>query len=616
MNLEVISFMVSSHFGWQPRHNIVNLPPMEAIKKLHSHLIVTGLYKHSSSPIFRVLISYALSPPHLTHARRVFEQVQEPNTFLWNTMIRGFARSEAPDDAILFYNLMRAQGVPQDHMSFPFALKACARISAVREGSRVHAHCLKLGFLSDVFVSNSLVHLYSVCGDISCASLVFEEMPARDLVSWNSLICGCSQHGRLRDALGLFEAMQAEGIKADKVTMVKVISACTHLGEWDMAESMVKYIEENSVEVDVYLGNTLIDYYGRRGLVNSAERIFNAMREQNMMTLNSMITTYAKAGDLVSARRIFDSMPERDLISWGSIITGCFQANHFSEALALFQQMQEAEVEPNEIVIVSVLSACAHLGALNLGKWIHNYIRKKKIRADIYVGNSLIDMYSKCGCIMDAFEVFMEMKEKDTLSWNVIVFGLAANGYVNSALEVFTDMLREGFRPDDVTFLGILNACARSGLVDKGLKYFASMKEVYGLEPQMKHYGCVVYLLSRSGELDKAYNFIKEMPMTPDLIIWRTLLRACHTHGNVDLAEIATEKLNELDPSNNGNYMLLSDTYASGNRWNDSMKVRETMEYTDVQKIPGCSSIEVTNLADELTAAEMPLMVNKQGVPI
>ncbi|XP_017697991.3 pentatricopeptide repeat-containing protein At2g22410, mitochondrial-like [Phoenix dactylifera] len=584
---------------------------MEAIKKLHAHLIVTGLYRCSSA-MPKVLTSYALSSTNLTHARLVFEQIEDPNIYTWNTMIRGLAQSDTPKDAIFFYNRMRERGQAQDNLTFPFVLKACARVLATREGKRIHSNGLKLGLVSDVFISNALIHLYASCGDLSCARLLFDEMPVRDLVSWNSLICGYSQNNQLREVLRLFEAMQKEGVTGDKVTMVKVVSACTHMGEWELAESMVKYIEENCVEVDIYLGNTLIDYYGRRGLVESARRVFSEMKERNIVTLNTMITTYAKSGDLVSARRIFDSMPGRDLISWSSMITGYSQANHFSEALVLFRQMQKAKVKPDEIVVVSVLSACAHLGALGLGKWIHNYIRRNNIKADIYVGNSLIDMYSKCGCVMEAFKVFGGMNEKDTLSWNSIILGLANNGYVESALEVFSDMLKEGFQPNDVTFLGVLIACAHSGLVDKGLEYFESMKEIHGVVPQMKHYGCVVDLLSRSGELEKAHRFITYMPMRPDPIIWRTLLGACKVYGDVTLAEIATKKLLESDPSNSGNYVLLSNAYASANRWYDAMKVREMMADTDVEKIPGCSSIQVSNLEGEYKTAKVPILTKNQ----
>ncbi|XP_073008795.1 pentatricopeptide repeat-containing protein At2g22410, mitochondrial-like [Typha latifolia] len=574
---------------------------MEGIRKFHARLTVMGLHRNPYL-MSKVLSFYALSPPNLIDARLVFGQIPGPTTFLWNAMIRGLAQSDSPMEAVAFHYAMREHGSKQDNMTFPFVLKACARISAIGDGKRIHSDILKLGFLSDVFVSNALIHLYAVCGDLGCARLLFDEMPLRDVVSWNSLICGYSQCSLLREALSLFEAMQEEGIKADKVTMVKIVSACTHLREWDLADAMVRYIEENGVEVDIYLGNTLIDYYGRRGFVKSAEMVFNQMMGRNIVTLNAMITTYAKAGNLVSARRIFDEMPERDLISWSSIISGYSQGNCFSEALTLFRQMQKAKVKPDEIVVVSVLSACAHLGALDLGKWIHNYIRRNNIKADVYVGNSLIDMYAKCGCITEAFRVFGEMKERDILSWNSIILGLANNGFVEKALEVFSDMLRGNFRPSDVTFLGVLIACAHRGLLDEGLNYFNSMREVYNVEPKMKHYGCVVDLLCRSGELDKAYKFITEMPITPDPIIWRTVLGACKVHGNVGLSEIANKKLNELDPSNSGNYVLLFNTYAGADRWSDAIKVRVSMGENDVRKSPGCSLIEVSNFVDESMA--------------
>ncbi|ONK78267.1 uncharacterized protein A4U43_C02F16470 [Asparagus officinalis] len=574
---------------------------MESIKKLHAHLIITGLSKYPHH-VSKVFTSYALTPAYIAHAYQLFDQIPQPNSFFWNIMIRGFSQSNRPKEAVLLYNRMRLQCPKQDNLTFPFVLKACSEVIDIREGRRVHCHSLKTGFVFDVFVSNALIHLYSSCGELNNARLIFDEMPVRDLVTWNSLICGYGQHNYLVDVLVLFEMMNAEGVKADKVTMVKVLSACTRLGEWDLAKAMIKRIEENRIEIDAYLGNTLIDYYGRRGALGSAEKVLREMKEKNIVTMNAMITTYSKAGDLASARDVFNGIRDKDLISWSSIIAGYAQANKFSDALALFKKMQSTNIKPDEIVLVSVLSACAHLGKLNLGRWIHLYIVRNNIKADIHVGNSLIDMYSKCGCIMEAFEIFGKMKERDILTWNSIIFGLATHGFVESALKVFSDMLSEDFEPNVVTFLGVLIACTHRGLVDKGLRYFESMREVYGVEPEMKHYGCVVDLLSRSGELDRAFEFIEEMPMMPDPIIWRTLLGACKLHGNVELAETVTIKLVEVDRENSGNYVLLSNTYASVNRWNDVMKVREIMNETNAEKLPGCSLIEESNLEDDFIA--------------
>ncbi|KAF9587097.1 hypothetical protein IFM89_039680 [Coptis chinensis] len=193
--------------------------------------------------------------------------------------------------------------------------------------------------------------------------------------------------------------MQVENVKADAVTMVKVVLASTHLGDRQFADYVFHYIQTNNVEMDVYLGNTLIDLYGRRGSVESAQSVFYQMSDKNIVSWNAMITSYAKAGNLDSARELFDKMPVKDVISWTSMITGYSHSNRFSDALTLFREMMVAKVKPDEITVSNVLSACAHLGALDTGKAVHNYIHAHTIKADLHVGNALIDMYFKCGCI-------------------------------------------------------------------------------------------------------------------------------------------------------------------------------------------------------------------------
>jgi pentatricopeptide repeat protein len=563
---------------------------METIKRLHAHLIISGL-QNCQQAMSKVLRSYALQPD-LALAHKVIDQIRAPRTFLWNTILRSLVLSDAPEDAIVFYKKAHGQGMVPDNLTFPFVLKACARICGIKEGEQMHNHAMKLGFLVDIFVSNSLIHLYVACGDLFRARSVFDEMLVKDVVSFNSLICGCSQQNRPKEVLTLFKMMQNEEIKADKVTMVKVVSACTRLGDWSLANSMVRYIQEHGIEVDVYLGNTLIDYYGRSRQLQSAEKVFFLMKDKNTVTMNTMITTYAKGGDLVSARKIFDQIPNKDLVSWSSLVCGYSQASHFSDALEIFREMQRAKMKPDAIVIASVLSACTYLGALDLGKWIHDYVKRNNIKTDVIMENSLIDMYAKCGSVQEALQVFKEMKEKDTLSWNSIIMGLANNGFEDDALSIFHTMLTEGFRPNDVTFLGVLIACANRNLVHKGLDHFESMKSVHKLEPQMKHYGCVVDLLSRDGHLETALRFIDKMPIAPDPVVWRILLGACKTHGDVAIAEVVTKKLNNLELGNSGNYTLLSNTYASVDRWSDAMTVRRWMVDTDVWKSPACSLVD------------------------
>lgn len=509
-------------------------------------------------------------------------------------MIRGWSQTNQPIEAIRNYNLMYSQALFGNNLTYPFLLKACARISNV-SCTTVHARVLKLGFDSDLFVSNALIHGYAGFCELGFARKVFDEMSERDLVSWNSLICGYGRCRRYSEVLVVFEEMRMADVKGDAVTMVKVVLACTVLGEWGVVDAMIEYIEENKVEVDVYLGNTLIDMYGRRSMVDLARRVFDRMRDRNMVSWNAMIMGYGKAGNLVAARKLFDDMPHRDVISWTSMISSYSQAGQFGKAVRLFQEMMVTKVKPDEITVASVLSACAHIGALDVGEAVHEYIRKYDVNADIYVGNALIDMYCKCGAVEKGLSVFEEMGKRDSVSWTSVIAGLAVNGSADSALNLFSLMLREGVRPTHGTFVGVLLACAHAGVVDKGLEYFESMERVYGLTPEMKHYGCVVDLLSRSGNLGRAYEFIKRMPMDPDVVVWRILLSASQVHGNLHLAEIATKKLLETDPSNSGNYILSSNTYAGSNRWEDVIKMRRLMEESNVHKPSASSSVEIND---------------------
>lgn len=564
----------------------------DSIKKLHAHLIRKYLHKESSS-ISEVVRSYALSPLYLDKARLVFDQIERPTFLVWNHMIRGLSQSDQPSEAIRMYIRMYHQGLSGNNLTFIFVFKACGRVPDIVHGQKVRVHALKLGFENYLFISNALIHMYASCGDLGLAQKVFDRMEDRDLVSWNSLICGFAQRSSFKDVLRLFEAMKAANVRPDSVTMVKVISACAYLSEFGIADSVVKYIEEHHVGNDVYLGNTMIDMYGRRGLVNLAREVFDRMPERNIVSWNAMVMAYAKMGNLVNARKLFNEMPRRDVISWTSMITGYSQARQYTEAVGLFQDMMAAKVMPDEITVASVLSACAHLGALDVGEAVHDFVSNHGVKVDIYIGNALIYMYCKCGVVEKGMEVFNEMEIKDPVTWTSIISGLAVNGFADSALELFSHMLRKGIRPTHGTFVGILLACAHAGLVDKGLEYFESMEKVHELTPEIKHYGCVVDLLSRSGNIEKAYEFINKMPFIPDVVLWRILLSACKLYGNVALSEIVTSKLLELDPCNSGNYVLSSHTYAGIDRWDDVATMRTLMDGSNVHKPFGSSSIEV-----------------------
>ncbi|KAJ0982044.1 hypothetical protein J5N97_010299 [Dioscorea zingiberensis] len=324
----------------------------------------------------------------------------------------------------------------------------------------------------------------------------------------------------------------------------------------------------------------------------------------DVFTNTALVHMYSTLARITDAVQIFDEMPERNSVTWNAMITGFVHNRRFKEAHEFFNEMRRFGVEMSEVTMVTALSACAHLGALSQGIWIHNYIRLKDLRVNVFVGTALIDMYMKCGVVDKAVEVFGTMRLKNVYSWNALISGFAMNGRGEDALEAF-DMMIEGERtkPDDVTLLGVLCACCHQGLVDVGRKLFIDMERKFGLQLRVEHYGCMVDLLGKAGFLEEAHELIKTMPMKADAVIWRTLLAACRIHGDTQLGELVIGNLLELEPENGENYVLLANILIRDRRWNEVEKVRKIMNQRRIKKVPGCSSIEFDNVVYEFVAA-------------
>ncbi|CBI15169.3 hypothetical protein VitviT2T_026210 [Vitis vinifera] len=325
--------------------------------------------------------------------------------------------------------------------------------------------------------------------------------------------------------------------------------------------------------------------------------------ESNVYVSTALVNMYGTCSSVSDARQVFDEIPDRNIVSWNALITGYNHNRMFRKVIDVFREMQIAGAKPVEVTMVGVLLACAHLGALNQGRWIDDYIDHNRLRLNVFVGTALIDMYAKCGVVDEAEKIFKAMRVKNVYTWNVLISGYAMNGRGESALQAFSRMIMEKFKPDEVTFLGVLCACCHQGLVNEGRTYFTSMKEEFGLRPRIEHYGCMVDLLGRAGFLDEAQQLIQAMSMQPDPIIWRELLGACRIHGNIQLGEFAIKKLLELEPNNGENYVLLANLYARDQRWDKVGEVREMMDCRRVRKVPGCSSIEIDNVVYEFVVS-------------
>ncbi|CAK9146190.1 unnamed protein product [Ilex paraguariensis] len=352
---------------------------------------------------------------------------------------------------------------------------------------------------------------------------------------------------------------------------------------------------------DMGSAQSLFDSSGDMG---SAQSLFDSVPERNVVSWTSMIDGYCNNGDVDSARLLFDVMPERNLFTWNAMIGGCCQNNQPHEALKLFHELQMGtSFEPDNVSIVSVLPAIADLGALDLGDWIHQFVRRKKLNRLTKVCTALVDMYAKCGEITKARRIFDEMSEKETATWNALINGLAVNGRAKEGLEVFLEMKDKGFKPDEITMLGILSACNHGGLVEEGKRWFRSMVE-YGLTPRIEHYGCMVDLLGRAGRLEEAEKLIESMPFEANGIILSSFLFACGYAKDVTRAERVTNKAIKMEPWNDGNYIMLRNLYATERRWRDVEEIKGLMRRKGAKKEAGCSVIEVDSRIWEFVAGD------------
>ncbi|CAN0887675.1 Pentatricopeptide repeat-containing protein At2g34400 [Linum grandiflorum] len=400
----------------------------------------------------------------------------------------------------------------------------------------------KYGLDSDDHVAHSMITMYAKCGQLDCARKVFDEIPQRDLVSWNSMISGYAQMGSARKAMRLFLDMRDLGIDPNEMTLVSVLGACGDLGNVDL------------MVLNSYIGSALINMYG-------------------------------KCGDLVAARKVFDSMLKKDVVAWNAMITGYAQNGESDKTITLFNAMRETSISPNKITMVGVLSACASRGALELGKWIETYALERNLQHDIYVASALIDMYAKCGNLDDSVRVFESMPYKNEVSWNSMISALAFNCRPQEALSLFRRMTRESGAPipDEITFVAVLSACVHGGLVDEGRQLFEMMKPSFGVVPTIEHFSCMVDLLARAGLLHEAWEFIEKMPGKPDEIVLGALLAACRKKKNEDVSERI---------------------YADMRRWEESANVRVLMRERGVTKTPGCSWIELESQVHEFHAGD------------
>ncbi|XXG81279.1 hypothetical protein AAC387_Pa09g1953 [Persea americana] len=572
---------------------------MKELKQVHAQIILNGLVQEIQTVGKLIAFCATSIAGDLHYGRFVFDRIAEPNKFMYNSLIRGYSNSNNPIEALFLYQQMMSGGLSPNQFTFPFVLKACAFELAFVDALVIHDHVIKLGFGSQVFVLNALLHVYAACGSIQYARNLFDDIPEKNLVSWNSMIGGYSRMGCCKEAFSLFRVMRDMGIEPDNFTLISLLSVCSQTGRFDLGRVIHFYIETKGVEIDLFVKNALVDMYAKCGDLVSAKTLFDRMQEKNVVSWTSMVGAYARYGRLDLARSKFNKMPEKNVVSWNSMISYYIQHELFSEAKDLFAQMQASNVLPDEATLVNVLTACSQIGDLVMGQKIHHYICNNNIKPSVTLWNSLIDMYAKCGLLDTASNLFIQMPERNVVSWNVMIGALAMHGRAVSAVYLFVRMESDSVSPDGITFVGLLCACSHGGLLDAGQYYFEAMNPVYGVPQEIEHYACMVDLLGRRGRLNEAVQLIGSMPMKPDVVVWGALLGACRVHGNVEIGGLVLKQLLELEPYIGGLYTLISNIYCEANRWEDSKSIRKLMMERGFRKCRAVSLIEVRGKVHE-----------------
>ncbi|KAI3825365.1 hypothetical protein L1987_06848 [Smallanthus sonchifolius] len=425
--------------------------------------------------------------------------------------------------------------------------------------------------------------------------------------SWTSSIARHCRSGRLDRAAAEFTRMRVAGVEPNHITFVTLLSGCAEFPfhALSFGVSIHALVCKLGFHTDnVKVGTAIIDMYCKCSRVDLACLCFNKMGFRNKVTWNTMVSGLMRNGETSSAVHMFDEMPERDVISYTALIDGFVKKGRYEHALEWFQEMQASGVEADHVTIVSALSACANLGALRLGFWLHRVVLEGNMEDNIRVNNSLIGMYARCGCIEFALQVFHSMSKHNVVSWNSIIVGFALNGNAEETLKYFYRMQKDGFKPDEVTFTGALTACSHSGLVNEGRKLFDMMTEVYRISPRIEHYGCLVDLFSRAGMLEEALNVIENMPMIPNEVVLGSVLAACKVAGDIRLAEKLMRFISALVPSGDSSYVLLSNIYAAGGDWHMASNVRRRMKTRGIEKNPGVSSIEINGTVYQFVAGD------------
>ncbi|XLR24881.1 hypothetical protein S83_052781 [Arachis hypogaea] len=544
-----------------------NLGSMIHGTMIHGHILRLGF--QDDLFVQTALVGMYAKCTYVECARHVFDGMAHRSVVSWNSMISAYSRGFFMDAAFSLLKDMWVLGFEPSSPTFVSILSGCSdsdsdSFSFWWQGMSIHCCLIKLGLVySQVTLANALMGMYVHFSQMEEARKVFDLMDEKSIISWTTIMGGYVKVGHVAEAYNLFNQMQHQSTGIDFIVFLILISGCIQVGDLLLASSVQAFVLKCGCDKEESIENLLI-------------------------------TMYAKCSDLVSARRIFDLIIKKSISSWTSMIAGYAHSDHPLEALHLFRRLVRTDFRPDGPTVATVISACADIGSISIAQEMEDYISLNGLEFDLLVQTSLIHLYSKCGSIKKAQEVFEKVADKDLTVWSSMINSYAIHGMGKEAIDLFRKMTTtEGIIPDAIVYTSVLLACSHAGLVEDGLKYFISMQKDFGITPKIEHCTCLVDLLGRVGRLDLALDTIQGMPLEAQVQAWAPLLSACRIHGNVELGEIAAVKLLELSPGSSGNYVLMANLYTSFGKWKEAHAMRKLIDGKGLVKECGWSQVEI-----------------------
>ncbi|ONK75762.1 uncharacterized protein A4U43_C03F20260 [Asparagus officinalis] len=444
----------------------------------------------------------------LESAENIFGMTSMKTVVSWTAMISAYNRMSCYREAIIVYNRMLESNIEPNEVTLMGVVYSCTKLGLLKEGKSIHGFTLRRSIdphLSSL--GSALITMYSSFRKLETCFNVFDSIEKKTLLSWNSLMAACTQNVSPEIAIQLFVQMMNKGFLPDSFTLASVLPVCGHIAKISLG------CEIHGIAIKI---GTMTSTFVR----------------------NSLIDMYCKYGSIETALRVFDEINTKNTVTWNTMISGLSDCGFSENAIKLFEQMYYQGDEMDTVTYLNAIKACTNLGSLSKGRWTHHKLLVSGFKKDIHICTALTDMYAKCGDIRMARQIFDSVPDKNVVLWSSIISGYGNHGLISDAISLFMEMVDSGVRPNEVTFMAILSACCHAGLVEEGLYYFDLMREKFNIEPDLDHYVSVVNLLSRAGQINKAYEFIRSMQIEPDDMIWRALLNGCHINQRGDMVRV------------------------------------------------------------------------------